>query len=224
MCTLFHNSPCPSAYVLVALLAVSPAMVGAQEATGAAQPPAQQPTSPSAPVVRAPANGTPPTPGVELPPEYVIGPEDVIGVHFWKDTEMTGDHPVRPDGRITLPLLGDIVAAGQTPDALAAEIQKLALKFQKDPTVNVIVRQINSRKVFITGQVTTPGAYPLVGPRTVMQAITLAGGVTEYADKKNITVIRMDGTTHKVNYSDLSKGKNLKQNILLKPGDQIIVP
>ena len=165
-------------------------------------------------------------PGAGIPAEYVIGPEDVIGVHFWKDAEMTGDFPVRPDGRITLPLLGDITAAGLTPEALKDVIQKAALKYQQDPSVTIIIRQINSRKVYITGEVQTPGAHPLAGPRTVMQLIALAGGLTEYADKKNITVSRVENgksSVFRFNYEEFSKGKRLEQNILLKPGDTVTV-
>jgi polysaccharide biosynthesis/export protein len=164
---------------------------------------------------------------VAVPTEYVIGPEDVLGVVFWRDTEMTGDVTVRPDGRITLPLIGDIDTTGLTPDQLKAVIHKAATKLIEDPTITVVVRQINSRKVFVTGSVTTPGAYPLVGPRTVMQAIALAGGLTEYADKKNITVMRMEGgqqKTFRFNYNDVARGKRVDQNIVLKPGDTIVVP
>jgi polysaccharide export outer membrane protein len=165
---------------------------------------------------------------VALPPEYVIGPEDVLYVHFWKDTEMTVDNvAVRPDGRISLPLVNDVVAAGLTPEQLKASIEKIVSQLQQDPSVTVVVRQINSRKVFITGSVTTPGVHQLTGPRTVMQLIALAGGLTEYADKKNIAVVRTEnGKTHsfKFNYSDVAKGKKLEQNILLKPGDTVIVP
>jgi polysaccharide export outer membrane protein len=164
--------------------------------------------------------------GAGIPAEYVIGPEDVVGVHFWKDAEMTGDYAVRPDGRITLPLLGDIAAAGLTPEALKEVIQKAASKYQQDPSVTIIIRQINSRKVYITGEVQTPGAHPLAGPRTVMQLIALAGGLTEYADKKNITVSRVENgkpSVFKFNYEEFSKGKRLEQNILLKPGDVVTV-
>jgi polysaccharide export outer membrane protein len=169
-----------------------------------------------------------PTVGVELPAEYVIGPEDVLSINFWRDADMTREEiPVRPDGRITLPLLGDITAAGLTPEQLKKVIEEAASKYQKDPTVTVAVRQINSRKVFITGNVTNPNTFPLTGPRTVAQIIALAGGLTEYADKKNIRIMRTQNgqqVSHRFNYSDFSKGKNLEQNILLKPGDVIIVP
>jgi polysaccharide export outer membrane protein len=167
------------------------------------------------------------TTGVTVPAGYVIGPEDVIGVMFWRDTEMTGDVSVRPDGVITLQLLGEIKAAGLTPDQLRDVIKQAASKLIEDPTVTIVVRAINSRKVFITGQVTTPGEYPLIAPRTVMQLIAVAGGLTEYADAKNIRIVRSEGdktTSHKFNYKDVSKGTKLEQNIQLKPGDTVIVP
>ena len=200
----------------------------AQTAPGTQQTPTPAAPAPAAQTPAAPATqpARPPV-GVEVPAEYVIGPEDVLGVVFWRDNEMSGDVVVRPDGMITLPLLGDIRAVGLKPDALAAEIKKAALKLLEDPTVSVVVRQINSRKVFITGQVTTPGAHPLTGPRTVMQLIALAGGLTEFADKKNITIVRTEGgqtKSFKLNYNDVARGKKLEQNILLKPGDTVIVP
>jgi polysaccharide biosynthesis/export protein len=165
---------------------------------------------------------------VDVPTEYVIGPQDVLGINFWRDADMTGDVTVRPDGRITLPLLGDLQAAGLTPEALKASIHKAASKLIEDPTITVIVRQINSRKVFITGQVTTPGAHVLTGPLTVMQLISLAGGLTEFAKKKDITVMRTEANGKQVvvpfNYNDVAKGKNLAQNVVLKPGDTVVVP
>jgi polysaccharide export outer membrane protein len=166
--------------------------------------------------------------GSLLPLDYVIGPEDVLGVLFWRDQDMTGDVTVRPDGMITLPLIGDLLAAGLKPEALRDEIQKKAsIKYLEDPNVTVVVRQINSRKVFITGLVATPGAYPLTSPRTVIQLIALAGGLTEYADGKSITLMRNEqGKTRsfKFNYNDVARGKNLAQNVELKPGDTVVVP
>ena len=184
------------------------------------------------PATASPATATAPAgPSLDVPAEYVIGPQDVLGINFWRDTDMTGDVTVRPDGRITLPLIGDVQAAGKTPEALKAEITSAASKLFKqgqEPTITVVVRQINSRKVFITGQVTTPGAHVLTGPLTVMQLISLAGGLTEFAKKKEITVIRTDAggkqTVMPFNYSDVAKGKNVAQNVVLKPGDTVVVP
>jgi polysaccharide export outer membrane protein len=174
-----------------------------------------------------PVTGMPPPTAVAVPADYVIGPEDVLGVVFWRDQEMSGDVTVRPDGMVTLPLIGDVQAAGLKPEALKDQIQTAAAKFLNDANVTVVVRQINSRKVFITGQVATPGAYPLTGPRTVMQLIALAGGLNEYADSKNISIMRVEqGRTRsfRFNYKDVAKGKNLQQNIQLLPGDTVVVP
>jgi polysaccharide export outer membrane protein len=166
-------------------------------------------------------------PASDLPTDYVIGPEDVLGIVFWRDADMTGDVTVRPDGMITLPLVGDLRAVGLRPDALRDVITKAAGKFLEDINVTVVIRKINSRKAFITGEVRTPGAYDLVGPRTVLQLIALAGGLTEYGDGKNITIMRTEGgqtRTFKFNYKDVSKGKNLAQNIAVNPGDTVVVP
>lgn len=162
-----------------------------------------------------------------MPSDYVIGPEDVLGVVFWREPDMSGDVTVRPDGRISLPVIGEVQAAGLHPEALKKQILAAAGRYITDANVVVVVRTINSRKVFITGRVTTPGTYPLIGPRTVLQLIALAGGLTEYADAKNITVLREEnGRTRsfKVNYKDITKGKSLDQNIQLKPGDTVVVP
>ena len=132
----------------------------------------------------------PPAPGpsVDVPAEYVIGSEDVLGIVFWRDADMTGDVTVRPDGKITLPLIGDIVAVRAYAGVASGLDRESRYEISEGSERYRSRSQINSRKVFITGEVTTPGAYPLAGPRTVMQLIALAGGLTEYADKKNITI------------------------------------
>ena len=201
-----------SAAVIVVVFVATPGMA-------AAQAPSERP-APQAVAV-------PGVPGVIIPGDYVVGPEDVLGIVFWRDQDMTGDVTVRPDGRITLPLIGDIDAAGLRPEALKAVIEKAAVKFITEPTIAVVVRQINSRQVFITGEVKTPGAYPLIGPRTVMQLIALAGGLNEYADGNAITVMRLDNgrqRSFKFHYNDVARGKALPQNILLQPGDTVVVP
>jgi polysaccharide export outer membrane protein len=176
---------------------------------------------------QAPAPAGSAAQAVTVPANYVIGPEDVLGIVFWRETEMSGDVTVRPDGRITLPLIGEIQAEGQRPQALRDQIQLAAGKYMTDANVSVVVRQIHSRKVFITGNVTNPGGFPLVGPRNVMQVIALAGGLTEYADSKNITIVRDENgrsRSFKFNYKDVAKGKKLEQNIQLQPGDTVVVP
>jgi polysaccharide export outer membrane protein len=165
--------------------------------------------------------------GVAVPDDYVIGPEDVLGVLFWREPELSGDVTVRPDGKITLSLIGDVVASGLTPVALRDQLQKAGARFLADANVTVVVRQINSRKVFITGQVTMPGAFPLGAPRNVLQLIALAGGLLEFAEGDKITIIRNDRgrtVTLKFNYNDVSKGRKLEQNVQLQPGDTVVVP
>ena len=166
--------------------------------------------------------------GVPLPSEYVIGPDDVLSVAFWNEKEMSGDVTVRPDGKITLPLLKDVQAAGHTPDQLSAALVKAATQYLKtDPVVTVIVTQIRSRKVYVLGQVAKGGVFPLNVDMNVLQLITAAGGLLEWAGKDKIVVVRTENgteTRHKFNYNDAIKGKNPKQNITLKPGDLVVVP
>jgi polysaccharide export outer membrane protein len=186
-------------------------------------------TPPPVPALpQTPTNGVPAPPTrVTPPPDYVIGPEDVVAVMFWRDQEMSGDYVVRPDGVITLPLLSDVMAAGLTPEQLRDSLTKEATKFLEDPNVTVGIKAINSRKVHITGMVSKPGVYPLTAPTTVLQLIATAGGLQEFADSKKIIIVRMENgrqVAHKFNYNDVKKGKNLAQNIQLKPGDSIIVP
>jgi polysaccharide export outer membrane protein len=186
-------------------------------------PPSLAQTTPPSQPVSAAAPASP----VPVSEDYVIGPEDVLSVTFWREQEMSGEVTVRPDGMITLPLLGDVKAAGLRPEELREYVQKAASRYLADANVTVAVRQINSRKVFITGQVGQPGAYPLPGPRTVMQVIALAGGLNEYADAKNISIMRNQGgqvRTFKFNYREVSKGRRLEQNIQLQPGDTVVVP
>jgi len=180
----------------------------------------------------APSGATPPAgvnipAGIVPPADYVIGPDDVLTVVFWREKDLSADVTVRPDGKITLPLVNDIQASGLTPDQLRDDLSKAAAKYIEVPSVTVVVKAINSRKVFVTGQIGKQGAYPLLGPTTVMQLIATAGGVHEFADTKNITILRTENGRQIVlqfNYNDVRKGKNLKQNIELKPGDTIIVP
>lgn len=169
----------------------------------------------------------PSAPVVDVPVDYTIGPADVLGIVFWRETEMSGDVTVRPDGKVSLPVIGEIAAAGMNPVALQEAVRVASSKFLTEPNVVVVVRAINSRRIFVTGLVTTPGGQPLVGPLTVMQAIAQAGGVTEYADAKNITILRTEqgrSQVLKFNYKDVAKGKNVEQNIVLKPGDTVVVP
>jgi polysaccharide biosynthesis/export protein len=184
--------------------------------------------SPRVPKPAGPTVPPPPVPtGVPLPAGYVIGPEDVLSVIFWRDKDMSSDVTVRPDGRITLPLINEVQASGMTPEQLRDTLMSAAAKYVEDPNVSVVVKAINSRKVFITGQVAKPGAYTLAAPTTVMQLIAIAGGLHEFADAKNIIIMRNENgkpMAYSFNYKDVLKRKNLKQNIELKPGDTVVVP
>ncbi len=165
--------------------------------------------------------------GVTTPSDYVIGPEDVLSVVFWRDKDMSLEVTVRPDGRISLPLLNDVDAAGMTPSQLGDRLLGEAKRFIEDPSVTVIVRQINSRRVFVTGEIGKPGPYPLIGPTTVLQMLATAGGLREYADAKHIVIIRTEHgrtTTSRFNYADALKPQGARMNIELKPGDTIVVP
>lgn len=203
---------------------------------------AQTPTQP--PPVATPAPASPPPTatsklpadsksatvvptGVPLPPGYKIGPDDVLHVMFWRDKDLTNEVTVRPDGRITLPLLNDVVAAGLTPDELRSKLTSEAQRYVEDPNVTVVVKQINSRKVFITGMVGKPGAYALAGNMTVLQLISMAGGLSEYANPKKIRILRGGAGNQQslpFNYKDVAGGNNLEQNIELRPGDTVVVP
>jgi polysaccharide export outer membrane protein len=173
----------------------------------------------------APAAESAARPAVDLPAGFVIGPEDVLSIVFWRDKDMSSQVTVRPDGKITLPLLNEVQAAGLTPADLRARLTTESKRFFENPNVTVVVSQINSRKVFITGQVAKPGPYPLTAPTTVLQLISMAGGLKDFADSKNIMIVRRDeGQTSSFpfNYKEISK--NLRQNIELKPGDTVVVP
>ena len=165
--------------------------------------------------------------GTVVPADYVIGPEDILTIVFWREKDLSSEVVVRPDGRISLPVLQDVHAAGLTPEQLRDSLTKTAERFVEDPNVTVVVKEINSRRVFITGMVAKPGPYNITSPMTVVQLIAFAGGVLEYADAKNIVIMRTENSkdmSYKFNYKEVSEGKNLKQNIPLKPGDTVIVP
>ena len=165
--------------------------------------------------------------GVPLPAKYVIGIGDVLAIAFWREQALSGDVVVRPDGKISLPLLNDVQASGSTPEELAHVLAGAAVKFVDEPDVAVIVKEIHSRRVFLVGQVATPGMVPLTGDMNVLQLIAVGGGLLEYADRKNIVITRTQDRQEmrfKFNYDDVLKGKNVRQNILLRPGDTVVVP
>lgn len=184
--------------------------------------PAAQPLPPAAAAAAAPR----PTDPV-VPPGYVIGTDDVLSIVYWKDKDMSADAQVRPDGRIALPLINEVQAAGLTPEQLREKLMEESKRYMEDASITVVVRQINSRKAFITGEINKPGPYPLTSPTTVMQLISMAGGLREYANSKKIVIMRTENgkpVSLPFNYKDVVSGKNLTQNIQLKPGDTVVVP
>jgi polysaccharide export outer membrane protein len=160
-------------------------------------------------------------------PHYKIGAQDVLDVSVWKEPDLSRLVPVRPDGKISLPLLNDVQAVGLTPTELAAQITAGLDKYMTNPQVTVIVNQINSQRVYILGEVGHAGAYGLLPGMTILQALSNAGGFTAFANLKNIYVLRPDnGKQQKLmfNYKEVISGKQSEQNIELRPGDTIVVP
>lgn len=162
------------------------------------------------------------------PPDYVVGPEDVLDISVWKNADLSRVVVVRPDGMISLPLVGDIKAAGLSPEQLKGAIEKKLREYSETAVVSVIVQAVNSYKVFVLGEVRTPGVQVYKANATVLQAITLAGGFTEYASKNKIVLIRKmkDGSEEKtkLRFKDLVSTDYKDKNLTLKPGDTIFVP
>jgi polysaccharide biosynthesis/export protein len=157
---------------------------------------------------------------------YIIGPEDTLLISVWKEPDLTATLPVRPDGMISVPLLADVQAAGLTPMQLAVSLRERLKKYVADPRVTVVVTQMNSQRVYVTGEVQHTGVMPLSPNMTVLQALASAG-FTQFANTKGIYVLRSDkGKQEKipVNYKALLKGESPDANVLLKPGDTIVVP
>jgi polysaccharide export outer membrane protein len=162
----------------------------------------------------------------QVGPSYVIGPDDNLYVSVWKEPELTNTLPVRADGMISMPLLNDVQASGLTPMQLAASITEKLKRYVSDPHVTVVVTQMNSQRVYVTGEVLHSGAMNLTPDMTVLQALASAG-FTQFANTKNIYVLRADKGQQKrypVNYKRLIKGEGAQQNMTLKPGDTIVVP
>jgi polysaccharide export outer membrane protein len=162
-----------------------------------------------------------------LDPDYRIGPQDLLRIDVWKELEISRTVPVRPDGKISLPLLNDVQAAGLTPMQLAGVIGEGLKKYITDPQVTVTVSEINSRRIYVTGEVLKAGAFPLLPNMTVLQALSSSGGFTQFARIKNIYVLRKEegkDVKYPFNYKDVVSGKKPEQNILLQPGDVIVVP
>jgi polysaccharide export outer membrane protein len=179
---------------------------------------------------QTPPATAPPPPETKIAADsdsYVIGPEDMLDIYVWKETDLSRKVPVRLDGKISIPLVGEIQAAGITPLQLKEQLIRKFKDFVEVPNVTVTVLEANSFKVFISGQVAKPGVYTLRSETSFLQFISLAGGFTEWANQRKILLVRQDQGKEKrftINYKKIISGEDLSQNMALKPGDTIIVP
>ena len=161
------------------------------------------------------------------PTEYLIGPEDVLEISVWKEEGLEREVLVRPDGKLSFPLAGDVQAAGRTPEKVQAEITERIKRYIPDPVVTVTVKTIGGNKIYVIGEVRNPGSYVIGRYVDVIQALTLAGGLTPFASENSIKVLRREGTKEIVvsfEYAEVKKGRRLEQNIFLRGGDVVVVP
>jgi len=162
--------------------------------------------------------------GVAVDPKtYVIGAQDVLSIKVWREQDFSGLYTVRPDGKITLPLIGDVQATGLTPERLGDQLKQGLSNYINSPDVSVSLQTVGSKKFYITGEVNRPGEYVLAIPTKVFDALSNSGGFRDFANKKKIIIIR-GADRLKFNYQDILKGKNLEQNIFLENGDTVVVP
>jgi polysaccharide export outer membrane protein len=163
---------------------------------------------------------------VKLPTDYVIGVDDVLSVVFWREKDLNADVVVRPDGKISLPVLNDVQAVGLTPQELAESVENAARKYVRDSGATVMVKEIHSRKVYVVGEVAKSGAYSLDADMNVLQAIAQAGGLLEDAHKGDVVIVRNEKGVERrfrFDYNEVMRGTNTSQNIKLRPGDTILV-
>lgn len=181
--------------------------------------------------VAALADDAPESPGpMETGPAsgaYLVGGGDVLRIVVWKNEDLSGEYVVRPDGKTTLPLIGDIVALGLTTEEIATQIKGKLELFIEDPFITVILQEAASNKIYVMGEVSQPGTYPLLGRMTVIQALSLAGGFSTFAQPSKIGVIRFEGgkqVRYRVNYGEILKDPEGGNNLLLQRGDTVVVP
>jgi len=183
-------------------------------------------SQPAAPIRNdaAPAAPTKTDSGVAVDPKtYVIGAQDILLIKVWREQDFTGPYTVRPDGKITIPLVGDVQASGLTPERLGEQLKQALASYINSPDVSVSLQSVGSKKFYITGEVNRPGEYTLATPTKVFDALSNAGGFRDFANKKKIIIIR-GSERIKFNYQDILKGKSLEQNIFLENGDTVVVP
>lgn len=201
---------------LAVMVLMMPVGIRAQDAPKPAAPAVEESKSPNANVTleaAAPVD----------PKGYKLGPEDVIGLKVWREPELSGQFVVRPDGKITLPLSGDMAVEGKTLDAVKEEITKALSQQLNRPEVTVSLLRVGSKKYYLVGEVSRTGMFPLIVPITVLEALNAAGGLREFANKKKIVILR-GSQRIKFNYDEVMKGKKLEQNIFIENGDQVFVP
>jgi polysaccharide biosynthesis/export protein len=168
-----------------------------------------------------------PAGSLQPPTDYLIGPEDVVVISVWKEEGLEQEVIVRPDGKLSFPLAGDVAAEGRTPEQVQQDITAKIERYIPDPVVTVTVKQIGGNKIYVIGQVKKPGAYVIGRYVDVVQALTLAEGLTPFAAENSIKILRRQGTEEQVfpfEYAEVKKGRSLEQNIFLKGGDVVVVP
>ena len=190
--------------------------------------PAVEPSAPADPAKLADPKPSPEArPPAALPVDertYLIGAQDVLSILVIGEKDYSGQYLVRPDGRISMPFIGEVVASGKTPDELGKDVAERLTEWVKKPQVSVALVAVNSKKYFINGEVLKPGEYNLIVPTTVMEGLSQTGGFKEFANQKDIRILRNGGrTVLRFNYKEILNGKKLEQNVLLQPGDIIVV-
>ncbi len=193
------------------------ALAGGALAIGQTKPDIIKPQSP------APSGGGEASAAAVDPNKYLIGPEDVLYIRVWREPDFTGPVVVRPDGKITLPLVGELQAGGLTPLQLTKSVTEALTKYINAPDVTISVQEVRSKKYYIDGEVNRPGSFPLITPTTILEALSNAGGFREFSNPKKIKILRGD-TVLKFNYREVTAGKKREQNVLVENGDHIIVP
>jgi len=209
------------------MLMVAPGFGQSQNARENAQPQTTQTASAKGAPDRADDPSTSVKPSEGQSKDYVIGADDVLDVSVWKEQDLTRSLQVRPDGKISMPLIGDVQAAGMTAGQLAKSIGDRLKKYLTAPQVTVILTQINSQKVYVIGEVTRPGAYPVLPGMTILQAISSAGGLTQFANSKKIFLMRNEDHTqskYPFSYKEVLDGRKAEENLAVKAGDTIVVP
>ena len=223
-----YNSCWPTCFAVAACLLLALPLAWAEQTEGKAKAKETQKKTVAARTKKDPIRVTQHFFAIVPGGDYIIGPQDVLAINVWKEPEISRAVPVRPDGKISLPLVGDIVASGLTPMQLEKEISEDLKAYIANPEVTVIVQAVNSRKFNIVGEIAKPGTYPLTEQMTVLDAIAQAGGPRDFAKVKKIYVLRQlkGGERLRIpfNYKDIIRGRNFHQNVELQPGDTIVVP